>query len=118
MEYIYKLGLSVNTFGGQPHYSFSMLKCQVKNQTKDNILLYDGKRIKKIDLDIIIKGLLDNSTKNIGYVVWTFDLSKQEFYKVQLKEKIVSQIETFKKALADLEQIMLTEPEFMELDRE
>lgn len=118
MDFIYKFGLAVNTFGGKPHYSFTLLKCQVKSQTKDNVLLHDGKRIKKINLDKIIEGLLNNGTKHIGYIIWTFDLSKQEFYKQQLKERIVPQIEKYKKELLELEQIMLTEPEFCELERE
>lgn len=118
MEYIYKLGLSVNTFGGNPHYSFTLLKCRVKSQTKDNIILHDGKRIKKENLDKVIEGILTNSSKNIGYLVWTFDLSKQEFYKQQLTEKIALQIEKYKQELIILEQAMLSEPEFQELDRE
>ena len=118
MDFIYKFGLAVNTFGGKPHYSFTLLKCQVKSQTKDNVLLHDGKRIKKINLDKIIEGLLNNGTKHIGYIIWTFDLSKQESYKQQLKERIIPQIDKYRKELLELEQIMLTEPEFCELERD
>jgi len=118
MDCIYKLGLSVNMFGKKTRYSFTVLRCNVKSQTKDNVILHDSRRIKKENLDKIIDGFLTNSSRNINYVIWTFDLSKQELYKKQLVGKITFQIEKYKQELIDLEQAMLSEPQFTELDRE
>ena len=113
-EFIYSISISVDMIGYKigsknikTDYSMRVEKYKIKSETKSNYVLYDRtQRVKKEEYEKIREGWLRNSSRNIGFIIWTKDKEKIKVYKEELIQKITDTIDTYRNELKILEDAM------------
>ena len=113
-EFIYSISISVDMIGYRigsknikTDYSMRVEKYKIKSETKSNYVLYDRtQRVKKEEYEKIREGWLRNSSRNIGFIIWTKDKEKIRLYKEMLIQKITDTINTYRNELKILENAM------------
>jgi len=113
-EFIYSIFVGVDMLRSRigleiikTDYSMRVEKYKIKSETNSNYVLYDrSQRVKKSDYEKVREGLLRNSSRYIGFVIWTKDKEKIKVYKEELIRKITDTINTYKNELKILEDAM------------
>jgi len=113
-EFIYSISISVDMIGYKigsknikTDYSMRVEKYKIKSETKSNYVLYDRtQRVKKEEYEKIREGWLRNSSRNIGFIIWTKDKEKIRLYKEILIQKITDTINIYRNELNILESAM------------
>jgi len=113
-EFIYSVSISVDMIGSRiesknikTNYSMRVKKYKIKSETNSNYVLYNRtQRVKKDDYEKFREGLLRNSSRNIGFIIWTKDKEKIRIYKEMLTQKITDTIDTYRNELKILENAM------------
>jgi len=118
-EFIYSISVSVDMIGQKigsenikSQYLMRVEKYKIKSETKSNYVLYDRiQRVKKEEYEKIREGWLRNSSRNIGFIIWTKDKGKIRLYKEKMIQKINDTIDTYRNELKILEDAMNREIE-------
>jgi len=113
-EFIYSVSVSVDMIGYKigsknikTDYSMRVEKYKIKSETNSNYVLYDRtQRVKKEEYEKIREGWLRNSSRNIGFIIWTKDKEKIRLYEEMLIQKITDTINTYRNELKILESAM------------
>ena len=113
-EFIYSVSVGVDMIGYKigsknikTDYSMRVEKYKIKSETKSNYVLYDRtQRVKKEEYEKIREGWLRNSSRNIGFIIWTKDKEKIRLYKEILIQKITDTINIYRNELNILESAM------------
>ena len=113
-EFIYSIFVGVDMLRSRigleiikTDYSMRVEKYKIKSETNSNYVLYDrSQRVKKSDYEKVREGLLRNSSRYIGFVIWTKDKEKIEVYKEELIQKITDTINAYRNELKILEDAM------------
>jgi len=118
-EFIYSISVSVDMIGQKigsenikSQYLMRVEKYKIKSETNFNYVLYNRtQRVKKSEYEIIKEGWTRNSSRCIGFIIWTKDKEKIKVYKEMLIQKIIDTINIYRNELNILESAMNEEIE-------
>jgi len=118
-EFIYSISVSVDMIGQKigsenikSQYLMRVEKYKIKSETNFNYALYNRtQRVKKSEYEIIKEGWTRNSSRCIGFIIWTKDKEKIKVYKEMLIQKIIDTINIYRNELNILESAMNEEIE-------
>ena len=118
-EFIYSISVSVDMIGQKigsenikSQYLMRVEKYKIKSETNFNYVLYNiTQRVKKSEYEIIKEGWTRNSSRCIGFIIWTKDKEKIKVYKEMLIQKIIDTINIYRNELNILESAMNEEIE-------
>jgi len=117
-EFIYSISVSVDMIGQKigsenikSQYLMRVEKYKIKSETNFNYALYNRTQRVKKEYEIIKEGWTRNSSRCIGFIIWTKDKEKIKVYKEMLIQKIIDTINIYRNELNILESAMNEEIE-------
>lgn len=118
MDFVYKVLVGVDIFGRSSNYSMRIWKYKIKSETNLNYIVWGEREgVKKKEIGQIQEGNLQNSSRNIRYMVWLINQEDIKNYKEQMILKIKETINTYRNQLQQLEDMMDTKIKIMMDDR-